>query len=238
MVWCQCLRYFTLQTRTVDNVQVKDVAGKHFVEHVGITILLVLPFALGLFFLVTAPGTTLRIAGLFILTVPIVYGLLLWWANNRAFSEYREATDITEHSQTPWYFMLLEDPVLQCDAIVLLQHRLVNVQALLDATRTLMISNYKRTCPLYPIAKVDRKTLRAHLSTQLEYDLRTGKMFLDSIEAPALNNSEALCQALLNNDGVSTSASASLMHESKGPTHVISDATEDAAMESDTLNEM
>ena len=122
--------------------------------------------------------------------------------------------------------------------MVLLQHRLVNVQALLDATRTLMVSTYKRTCPLYPIVKVDRKTLRAHLSVQLEYDLRTGKMFLDSIEAPALNNSEALCQALLNNDGVSASASASLMHESKGPTHVISDAREDATMELDNLSEM
>lgn len=235
---CQWLRYFTLQTRTIDNAQVKDVSGKHFAEHVGATIFLVLPFVVGLFFLVTAPDISLRVAGMFILTIPIVYGLLLWWATNRAFAEYKEATDDTERRQPPWYFALVDDPVLKCDAMVLLQHRLVNVQALLEATRTLMVSTYKRTCPLYPIVKVDRKTLRAHLSVQLEYDLRTGKMFLDSIEAPTLNNSEALCQALLNNDGVSTSASASLMHESKGPTHVISDATEDATMELDNLSEM
>lgn len=232
------MRYFCSQTRTVDNVQVKDVTGKHLADHVGMTIAMMLPVALGLFFLIAAPDITLRVGGLFILTIPIAYGLLMWWANNRAFAEYKEATDNTEHGQTPWYFALLEDPVLKCDAMALLQHRLVNVQALLDATRTHMISTYKRTCPLYPIVKVDRKTLRAHLSTQLEYDLRTGKMFMDSIEAPTLNSSEAICQALINDSGVSASASASLMHESKGPIHVISDATEDATTELDDLNEM
>lgn len=235
---CQWLRYFCPQTRTIDNVQVKDVTGKHFADHVGITVFLTFVVFLGIFLMLTASSAAMYVGGLFILSIPIAYGLLMWWANNRVFAEYKEATDNTERRQPPWYFGVIEDPVLRCDAMVLLQHRLVNVQALLDATRTHMISTYKRTCPLYPIVKVDRITLRAHLSTQLEYDLRTGKMFMDSIEAPTLNNSEAICQALLNDNGVSASASVSLMHESKGPSHVISDATEEAATELDDLNQM
>lgn len=235
---CQWLRYFALQTRTIDNVQVKDVAGQHALEYVAGAFGLTLIFFIGAILTATASNTAMYVTSFFLVLLPIAYGALLWWANNRAFSEYKEATDTTEHNQTPWYFALLNDPVLKCDAMALLQHRLVNVQNLLDATRTLMVSTYKRSCPLYLIVKVDRKTLRAHLSDRLEYDLRTGKMFMDAIEAPTLNNSEAICQALINDNGVSASASASLMHESKGPIHVISDATDDAATELDDLNEM
>lgn len=233
---CQWLRYFSLQTRTIDNAQVKDVAGQHALEHVAVTLGLSLIFFLGAVFTSAASDTALHVVSFFLMALPMAGGALLWWANNRAFAEYKEAT--TERSQPPWYFGLVNDPVLKCDAIVLLQHRLANIQDLLDATRIHMVTTYKRTCPLYSMVKVDRKTLRAHLSDRLEYDLRTGKMFMDSIEAPTLNNSEAMCQALINDNGVSASASASLMHESKGPTHVISDATDDATTELDDLNEL
>ncbi len=235
---CWCLRYLCPQTRTIDNVQVKDVPGQHALEHVAVTFGLSIICFVGVVLTLSASDTAMYAISFFLVLLPMACGALLWWANNRTFAEYKEATDNTEYSREniPWYFAFVNDPVLRCDAIALLQHRLVHVQELLDATRTHMISTYKRSCPLYPIVRVNRVTLRAHLSTQLEYDLRTGKMFMDSIEAPTLNNSEAICQALLNDSGVSVSASVSLMHEAKGPTHVISDATEDAATELDELN--
>lgn len=219
---------FHNKTRTVENVAVTNVWGDltraAFWSGVGWTVMI------GVALLFAASDIPeLSVCGVILLGGSIGLLCVYIWANEKMYVEYKTLVDDIERGgidpnerKLPWFAHIVNGRVMLCDAMVLLSHRLENAQTLLDATNLMMVKTYGRTSPLYRTVQVDRITLRARLSSRLEYDLRNGSMYLDGLISSSLNTSLAICDALIADRNPGVSRSVSLSYDSSGPTHVLS----------------
>ena len=162
--------------RKVGNVIVEPVAvigiTNAVVQGIFTTLLVVIGTAL-----MAAKETSLLIAAVGFFAVGALNLASIECVYQYAFENY----NVVDEGKRPWFFWPVANPILLCDAVVLLQHRLVRLQRLSEKAQEIGRKN-KWPSDLFQMVRVDLDSMRARLSPRLEFDLRTGKMYLDGAE--------------------------------------------------------
>jgi hypothetical protein len=140
----------------------------------------------GIFLLVS--GESYSIGG-FLLVFAVINLLAIECINHRLFIHYNNF----QGGKLPWYCKFIHYPVLFCDAMVLLQHRLVKIQKVSEEAQSLA-RDKNWPCDLYPMVRVDLDTMRARMSLRLEFDLRTGLLYADGAENRSFIDARQICE--------------------------------------------